>query len=365
MAPPHEDHEEDDMEQEEEEEMEQQDEAPPLVFQLLRPGVHGAALVGPEGSGKSSLAFQAAYALAGQHPERQAVFIHCRKDGRDVATAVRRVVGGGGAETRQHQRLRQQSSTAEEGEEAAGEDEDKEEEEEDGGGGWDNGALENVYLKRFTTAQHLLWYLGSLHNQPDALLPGALIIDDLHRFPSSAGHDLPTAASRVLSLLRDAADHIQARTGRPCWTLVTMEAGGAAATAAAEGGGGSGGQQQHYHQQQQEYAVRRLVPAFVRQLGAVLRLRHDRNYRGGGRLSAVPSLSLTPSSGLSPWGQQGQGPQGQQAVVVVLEEDPGAAKLAQHVVVAGPAEGEEDAAARPSGPCRFLLGPRVLRVMDQ
>jgi hypothetical protein len=356
-------------------EHEHEHEEPPLIFQQLRPGVHGAAILGPAGSGKSSLAFQAAYALAGRHPERQAVFLHCRKDGRDVATAVRPLVGGG----KRRRRAQARSSTGMEEEEEEEEDEhdqQQEEEEEEEEGGWDYGALENVFLKRFTTAQHLLWYLGSLHNQPDALLPGALIIDDLHRFASSAGHDLPTAASRVLSLLRDAAEHIRARTGRPCWLLVTMEAGGGGPGPGAgeEGGGGAAAgqqqQQQQYHHQQQhlEYAVRRLIPAFVRQLGAVFRLRRDRAYRTA-QSNALPSLSLTPSSGLSPWGpqgrQQGQGQQGQGEMMLLLEEDPGGKLGILGVGGLEMMEGNEGFAPRRAPrPCRFLLGPRVLRLAE-
>lgn len=343
---------------------------PPLLLQLgtTKPHHgHRLALLGPPGSGKTSLAFQAAYALAGRHPDRQAVFLHCRPDGRAVATAVKPLVG------LRRRRMRQQH-----GHEEHEEHEEQEQEQEDSGS-WDYSALENVYLKRFTTAQHLLWYLGSLHNQADALLPGAIVIDDLHRFPSSAGHDLATAASRVLSLLRDAADHIRARTGRPCYTLVTMEtaggggggggeAGDGAGAGAGAGGEGMGGAY-HPQPQQLEHATRRLIPAFVRQLGAVLRVRRDRSYRG-----PLPSLSLSPSATASPAGgllsPRGEPQQGQ---VFVVEEEPGAAKLSK-MVVAVPEEahegrGEEvediddDFPPRPPGPCRFLLEARVLRLL--
>lgn len=336
---------------------------PPLLLQLAQAPHHGqghgVALLGSSGSGKTSLAFQAVYALAGRHPDRQAVFLHCRPDGRAVATAVKPVVG-----------LRRRRQRMEEDEEK-----EQEQEQEQEGGSWDYGALENVYLKRFATAQHLLWYLGSLHNQADALLPGAIVIDDLHRFPSSAGHDLATAASRVLSLLRDAADHIRARTGRPCYTLVTMETAGGGGGEVGEGpgavgGGGAGAGACHPQPQQLEYATRRLLPAFVRQLGAVLRVRRDRAYRG-----PLPSLSFSPSAAgspaaglLSPWGAQ-QGAGGQ---VFVVEEEPGAAKLSKMVVAVpeehgGTGQGEDDEEddfpPRPPGPCRFLLEARVLRLL--
>jgi hypothetical protein len=111
--------------------------------------------------------------------------------------------------------------------------------------GWDFSVLENVFLKRFTTVQQLCWYFGSLHRQPDHLLPSVIVVDDLDKFRSTTPHgDNPLRAPcQVLSVMRDAAMHIKRRTGRACLLVVTME-----------------------------FADRGLMAPLTRQLGIVLRI---------------------------------------------------------------------------------------------
>jgi hypothetical protein len=106
--------------------------------------------------------------------------------------------------------------------------------------------------------QHLCWYFGSLHHQPDHLLPSVVVVDDLDKYRSTTPHgqDPLRAPCQVLSVMRDAALHIKRRTGRACLLVVTME-----------------------------FADRGLMAPLTRQLGMVLRIvrqQQQQQQQGGG-----------------------------------------------------------------------------------
>lgn len=249
------------------------------VERLMPSNVCGAAIIGNRNSGKSSLAFQVCYTLAQRQPERQALFIHSHDDARIIAKTVRYVVQnsrppsphdkpGAGASSSASCMMDTSSSPS-----GAG---GKQQQQQPS---WDFSILENVFLKRFTTAQHLCWYFGSLHNQPDHLLPSVIVVDDLSRFKSSQGHDDVQTIAQILSVMRDAQRHIYRRTHQPCLLIITMES-----------------------------LDRSLLMPLTRQLGLILRIKPEGGGAGGG------SHSSTQASG-------------SKSVVYVMEEDRESAAL--------------------------------------
>ncbi|KAM3573237.1 hypothetical protein VYU27_004772 [Nannochloropsis oceanica] len=205
-----------------------------LLHPFLRAhGVDGVCLVGPRQSGKSSLGFDVCYKMAQSQPDRQMLFIHRHEDARLVAKTVRFVVlpppFSSSPSAMQHPKRDPPVP------------------------GWDFSVLENVFLKRFTTVQQLCWYFGSLHQQPDHLLPSVIVVDDLDKFRSTTprGDNPLRAPCKVLSVMRDAAMHIKRRTGRACVLVVTME-----------------------------FADRGLMAPLTRQLGIVLRVVRQQQQQG-------------------------------------------------------------------------------------
>ncbi len=184
-------------------------EEPPAVLQQMLPrGAEGCCVLGGRQTGKSSLAFELCYKLAQREPDRQAVFVHRHADARTVAKAARFVVHP--PQYQEHDASQGKAPSPAAATAAPG--------------SWDFSVLESVFLKRFTTAQHLCWYFGSLHQQPDHLLPSVMVVDDLDQFRGEGyGLDAVTVKCQVLSVMHDAAQHIRWRTGRPCWLVVTME----------------------------------------------------------------------------------------------------------------------------------------------
>ncbi|TFJ83851.1 hypothetical protein NSK_004948 [Nannochloropsis salina CCMP1776] len=219
-----------------------QDQHVAVILRFLRArGTEGACLLGPQECGKSSLAFQLCYTMAQQDPNRQAIFIHRHRDSRHVVKTTRLVVASSRPSSSPAVEPHHQSEQT--GPSCVGR-----------AKGWDFSVLDNVFLKRFTSVQGLCWYFGSLHNQPDALLPSVIVVDDLDRYISTTNRDDDSLSAycQVLSVIRDAAEHIRQRTGHHCSLVVTME-----------------------------QASRGLLLPLIRQLGMILRISGDQNHKGG------------------------------------------------------------------------------------
>lgn len=174
---------------------------PPVsqIERFLGVSCHGAAIIGPEKTGKSSFAFQVCYCAAQARHPRPVFFIHCQRDPLDVARSVRLVPPAGSD--------------------------------------WDYRVLERVSLKQLGDVRYLMWFFASLQQMPVGDLPRTIVVDDLDRFLLSSAHmgqrggyrthgkSEVDVYSKLLALMEDGQRYITAKTGEPCRLVVTLSTG--------------------------------------------------------------------------------------------------------------------------------------------